>query len=504
MESLALVELLFHPICSTAFILFLVFLLQKWLKSSISDQSSPPSPPKIPIFGHLLNLGSLPHITLQAYARRHGPLFLLHIGSKPTIVASSAEMAREIMKTHDLIFADRPKSSISDKLLYDSRDIAASPCGEYWRQMKSIAVLHLLSNKRVHSFRSVREEEVKLMIQNIRQNPASVNLSHEFSRLTNDVICRVALGRKYGAVAGEDKFRDILPQFVKLLGSFSVRDFVPWLGWIDGISGMDAKAKKVAKELDDFVDRVIQDHVHADYNPEEQSQDLVDVLLSIQRQDSIGFPPLEMKSIKALILDMFAGGTDTIYTVLEWTMSELLRHPEAMKKLQSEVKEVAGEKEYVSEDDLEKMHYLKAVIKETLRLHPPIPLLVPRECIQDVKLKGYHIKRGTLVMINAWAIGRDPQVWGSDAEEFQPNRFINSGIDFKGHDFELIPFGAGRRGCPGVLFATIIGEIALANAVCKFEWTLPGGTDAKSLDMTMASGLTIHRRFPLVAVATPC
>lgn len=200
---------------------------------------------------------------------------------------------------------------------------------------------------------------------------------------------------------------------------------------------------------------------------------------------------------------MFAAGTDTTYTVLEWAMSELLKHPEVMKKLQNEVREKAGEKEYINEDDLEKMLYLKAVMKETLRLHPPIPLLVPRESTQDIKLKSYQIKARTRVMINAWAIGRDPEVW-EDAEEFRPERFLNNPIDFKGHDFMLIPFGAGRRGCPGVLFAMAVSEMAIANVAGKFKWTLPGGVDNKDLDMTEVSGLSIHRKFPLIAMASPC
>uniref|UniRef100_A0A0A0LP22 Cytochrome P450 n=1 Tax=Cucumis sativus TaxID=3659 RepID=A0A0A0LP22_CUCSA len=296
-------QLSLYSISFTAFILLLIFLLQKRLLSS--SQSSPPSPPaKIPIFGHLLSLGSLPHLTLQNYARLHGPLFLLRLGSVPTLVVSSSELARDIMKTHDLIFANRPKSSISDKLLYGSRDVAASPYGEYWRQMKSVCVLHMLSNKRVQSFRCVREEEVKLMIEKIEQNPVGVNLTEILSGLTNDVVCRVGLGRKYRV--GEDgvKFMSLLKKFGELLGSFSVRDFIPWLGWIDWISGLDGKANRIAKELDEFFDRVIEDHM----NPEnkemrnfDEQKDLVDVLLWIQRENSIGFP-LEMESIKALIL----------------------------------------------------------------------------------------------------------------------------------------------------------------------------------------------------------
>ena len=301
METLQTLQtLLLHPISFTAFVLILIFLLQKWLLSNQNtSKASPPSPPKHPIFGHLLKLGRLPHITLQNYARRYGPLFLLHLGAKPTIVVSSPQLARDIMKTHDLIFANRPKSRMADKLLYGSKDISMSPYGEYWRQIRSIGVLHLLSNNRVQSFRCVREQEVKAMIHNIQHNPLSVNLTELFSGLTNDVICRVALGRKYGIGEDGTKFRSLLLQFGESMASFSIRDFIPWLGWIDGITGLDVQAKRVAKELDVFLDRVIQDHVHPENRDEHN--DLVDTLLCIKTEDSVGFP-LEMDSIKALIL----------------------------------------------------------------------------------------------------------------------------------------------------------------------------------------------------------
>ncbi len=173
-----------------------------------------------------------------------------------------------------------------------------------------------------------------------------------------------------------------------------------------------------------------------------------------------------------------------------------------MKKLQNEVRVIDGTKKDIIEDDLDKMHYLKAVIKEVLRLHPPFPLLVPRESIQDAKTQGYDIAAGTQVIINAWAIGRDPMSW-DEPEEFQPERFLNSSIDFRGHDFQLIPFGAGRRGCPGINFSMATIELVLANLVHYFDWTLPGGAKGEDLDMTECVGITIHRKFPLIAVATP-
>ena len=199
---------------------------------------------------------------------------------------------------------------------------------------------------------------------------------------------------------------------------------------------------------------------------------------------------------------MFAAGSDTTYTVLEWAMTELLRHPQVMRQLQNEVRGIAQGKLLITEDDLDKMQYLKAVIKETLRLHPPVPLLLPRESTRGAKIMGYDIEAGTQVITNAWAIGRDPLLW-DEAEEFRPERFLNSSIDFIGKDFELIPFGAGRRGCPGTLFAAMAIEVALANLVHRFDWEVGGGGRREDLDMTECTGLTIHRKVPLLAVATP-
>ncbi|XP_059638476.1 cytochrome P450 71A8-like isoform X2 [Cornus florida] len=200
--------------------------------------------------------------------------------------------------------------------------------------------------------------------------------------------------------------------------------------------------------------------------------------------------------------DIFVGGTDTTSTVLEWAMTELLRHPRVMNDVQNEVREILKGKPHITADDLDKMHYLKAVVKETVRLHPPFPLL-GREASEDVRVMGYDIPAGTAVIINAWAIGRDPATW-VEPEEFQPERFLNSSIDFRGHDFELIPFGAGRRGCPGTSFAIATNEFVLANLMHKFNWALPGGAKGEHLDLTECSGVTIRRGIPLLAVATPC
>ncbi|XWS47865.1 hypothetical protein CRYUN_Cryun13aG0022200 [Craigia yunnanensis] len=502
--------------------LFFVIFLIKWiltLPAAANNNKSLqlPSPPMLPILGNLHQLGRYPHISLSSLAQRYGPLMMLRFGSMPVLVISSADAAREIMKTHDLIFSNRPIFGAGEKLLYHGKNLSTAQYGEYWRQMRSISVLHLLSNKRVQSFKTVREEEIDLFIDKIKESSflsLQVDLSEMFVTLTNDVICRVAFGRKYGGEdEGDKNFREVL-EFFFLLGSFNVGTFIPWLSWINLVNGIHFKVDRVAKWFDTFLDKVIDEHTDdrkrsmrggegsSTVENDDKNKDFVDVLLGIQKDNDIAGFSLERDGIKGLILDMFAGGTDTTYTVLEWAMAELLRHPEVMKQVQNEVRHIGNVKSNITEDDLDKMHYLKAVIKETLRLYPPAPLLVPRLSSQDVQIKGYDIAAGTLVFTNAWAIGRDPATWDA-SDEFRPERFLNNPIDIKGHDFQLIPFGAGRRGCPGLSFAMVMIEVVLANLVYKFDWSLPAGATGEDLDMTQCIGLVAHRKVHLNAVATP-
>ncbi|CAI8618189.1 unnamed protein product [Vicia faba] len=311
----------------------------------------------------------------------------------------------------------------------------------------------------------------------------------------------VVIGKRCREGRGK-KLRQVLSEFMELLGTICIGDYIPWLDWLGKVNGVYRKTEKVAKYLDEFIEEVIEDHIsrRSDEDVGVGDNDFVDVLLSVQKTNAIGFP-VDRTTIKALILDMLFDGSDTTYTVLEWAMTELLRHQTVMHKLQDEVRTVVGDKTRVAEEDLVNMNFLKAVIKETLRLHLSVPLLVSRRCMEDIKLDGYDIAVGTQVIVNAWAIARDPSSW-EEPLEFKPERFMNSSIDFKGLDFELIPFGAGRRGCPGMSFAIALNELVLANLVCQFDWKLPDGVAGKDLDMSETVGITCHRKYPLLAVAT--
>ncbi|CAN1245182.1 Cytochrome P450 736A117, partial [Linum grandiflorum] len=487
-----------HPLHLLLLILTLV-IFTKWLTSS-KPLNSPPSPPKLPIIGnlHQLHATDQPHRTLRSMAQKHGPLMLLHLGSFPTLVVSSVDAAQEILMAHDLVFSNRPYSGIMNRLLYNSRDLALAPYGEYWRQLRSVCVLHLLNQRRVGSFRSIREQEARLLVAKIEDRIGNrFDLSEMLAEITYDVVCRVALGSKYGEEKGNDDDGIIKgKEFKKLMATVNLSDFFSWLSWINRFNGLNRRVDQIFSRLDEFLDQVVEDHHKSEDDDDGDDKDLVDVLLQIQRESSDS--SIDQDTIKAIVLDMFAAGMDTTSTALEWTMTEILKNPRVMNKLQYEIRTITGnERRNVTEDDIKQMRYLKAVLKESLRLHLPFPLLTPRESSRDVRVLGYDVPAKTRVIINAWAIARDPMIW-EEPEEFRPERFLESSIDFRGRDFELIPFGAGRRGCPGVSFATAAIEITVASLLHKFDWS------AEGLEADEATGVSsVHKKTPLVVVATP-
>lgn len=496
----------------SAAVICIVVLLSTWVlfrkihRTSNKLEKLPPGPPPWPIIGHLHMIGKLPHRNLATLSQRYGPLMSLRLGSIPTVIVSSAQMAQQFLKTHDHVFCSRPPMRCAENLFYNSTDLTFLPYGHYWRLARRICVSELLSPKRLEYFRFQREEEVSVtMIRSLLHKCATgsnavVDVTETVSAVVIDILCRLVFGRKYSDGEGYDSrgFRAMVPEVSSLLGAFDIGDFIPYLKWMD-LQGLGRQEKKIHRRADAFYEKLIEDHlVQSDL---QKPRDFVDVLLAVS-ENTTPEVNLGRESIKPLLMDMLHAGTDTTSTALEWAMTELLKRPLLMKKAQEELENVVGPNRKVRESDLPHLPYLHAVVKETLRLYPPAPLMVPHESLHSCSLLGYEIPGKTRVIINAWAIGRDPTSW-EDAEEFKPERFMGRSVDVKGQDFQLIPFGSGRRGCPGIQLAMVAVEFVLAQLLHCFDWRLPEGIQGPDLDMNEKFGISTRRAVSLLAVPTP-
>ncbi|XP_061376226.1 cytochrome P450 71D8-like [Gastrolobium bilobum] len=490
---------------------FFFFLLFHWLAKYYKPKSSlahklPPGPTKLPLIGNLHQLalaGSLPHHALRKLSHKYGPLMHLQLGEIPLVVVSSPRLAKEIMKTHDIAFVNRPQLLAPQILAYGSTDIAFAPYGDYWRQMRKICTMELLSAKRVQSFSYVREDETAKFIQSIRSSAGStINLTSRIFSLVSSSVSRAAFGNKS---KDQDEFVSLVRESIALNGGFELNDLFPSMKPLHILTGLKPKLEKIHKRADQILENIVTMHQEKQARAKEvkgdaKQEDLVDVLLRIQQSCSLEIQ-ITTRNIKAVIWDVFAAGTDTSSTTIEWAMSEMMKNPRVREKAQAELRQAFRGKDTIIETDLEELSYLKSVIKETLRLHPPSPLLIPRECTEFTNIEGYDIPVKTKVMINAWALGRDPGYW-SNADKFMPERFDGSSIDFKGNNFEYIPFGAGRRMCPGMSFGLASVVLPLALLLYHFNWELPNRMKPEDFDMTEHFGMAVGRESGLCLIPT--
>ncbi|KAK6775378.1 hypothetical protein RDI58_026379 [Solanum bulbocastanum] len=482
------------PIC-------LIFLLLKAKRKG--KNKLPPGPIGLPFIGNLHQFDSLaPHIYFWKLSKKYGKIFSFKLTSHvPIIVVSSVKLAKEVLKTQDLVFCSRPSLVGQQKLSYNGHDIGFAPYNDYWREMRKICVLHLFSLKKVQLFNPIREDEVSRMINKIYQqvgNSQVTNLSNLMISLNSTIICRVAFGVRFDEEAHERKrFDYIMAEAQAMLASFFVSDFFPSLSWIDKLTGLTDKLEKNFKDLDDFYEELIEQH-HNPNRPKSMEGDIIDLLLQLKKEQ-LTPTDLSLEDIKGILMNVLLAGSDTSAAVVVWAMTMLIKNPKTMKKVQEEIRNLIGNKGIVNEDDIQNMSYLKAVIKETLRLFPPAPLLIPRESMKKSTLEGYEFQPRTIVYVNAWAIARDPEIW-ENPEEFMPERFLNSDIDFKGQDYELIPFGAGRRGCPGLALGVASVELALSNLLYAFDWELPYGLKKEDIDINGRPGITVNKKNDLCLI----
>uniref|UniRef100_A0A0E0KLK4 4-hydroxyphenylacetaldehyde oxime monooxygenase n=1 Tax=Oryza punctata TaxID=4537 RepID=A0A0E0KLK4_ORYPU len=470
----------------------------------------PPGPARLPVLGNLLQLGALPHRSLRALARRHGPVMMLRLGTVPAVVVSSPEAAQEVLRTHDAGCCSRPASPGPMRLSYGYKDVAFAPYDGYGRAARRLFVAELFSAPHVQAAWHARQDQVEKLIGKLTKSESKpVELNDHIFSLTDGIIGAVAFGSIYGTerFAGRKRFHHLLDDVMDMLASFSAEDFFPNTAagrLVDHLTGLVARRERVFQQLDAFFEMVIEQHLDSSTTDSGGGGNLVDALIGLWKQGKqYGDLRFTREHVKAIIFDAFIGGIGTSSVTILWAMAELIRAPRVMRKVQGEIRAAVGGRDggMVQPDDLPRLAYLKMVVKETLRLHPPATLLMPRETMRHVMIGGYDVPARTRVLVNAWAIGRDAARW-EEPEVFDPDRFETKRVDFNGGHFELLPFGSGRRICPGIAMGAANVEFTLANLLHCFEWALPEGMSPEELSMEESGGLVLHRKAPLVLVPT--
>ncbi|XP_061348238.1 geraniol 8-hydroxylase-like [Gastrolobium bilobum] len=459
----------------------------------------PPGPPGIPFFGNLLSLDPELHSYFAGLARTHGPIFKLRLGSKLGIVLSSPSTAREVLKDHDTVFANRDVPAAGRAATYGGSDIVWTPYGPEWRMLRKVCVLKMLSNTTLDSVYYLRRKEVRKTVGYLYSRIGSpVNVGEQVFLTMLNVITNMMWG---GAVDGAEReslgaeFREAVAEMTHLLGKPNLSDFFPGLARFD-LQGVEKQMNALVPRFDRIFEKMISQRQRV--KMEKESKDFLQFLLNL-KDEGDSKTPMTMTHIKALLMDMVVGGSDTSSNTIEFAMAEMMHKPEVMKRVQEELEVVVGKDNTVEESHIHKLPYLHAVMKETLRLHSTLPLLVPHCPSETTIIGGYTIPKGSRVFVNVWAIHRDPSIWERPLE-FDPTRFLDSKWDYSGSDFNYFPFGSGRRICAGIAMAERTVLYSLATLVHLFDWTIP---QREKLDISEKFGIVLKKKIPLVAIPTP-
>ncbi|CAI8587463.1 unnamed protein product [Vicia faba] len=476
-----------------------------------------------PIVGHLpiFNGTQSPHRVLGDLADKYGPIFTIKLGLKHAIIINNWEMAKECFTTNDMALSSRPKLVATQHLAYKGAMFGFAPYGPYWRHLRKIVTLEILTNRRIEQQQHIRVSEVRTSIKELfdvwsskrsesnSSNYVLVDMKQWFTHITFNMVLRMVVGKRYfGArtnVEEEEAKRCVkaLKEMMHLFGVITVGDVIPCLKLFD-FGGHVKAMNETLKELDNILNEWLKERRHERSLGEKlegEDKDIMDVLLYLLDGKIIeGFDSDTI--VKATILVLFAGGTDTSSVTLTWALGLLLKNPHAMKKAVEELDIHIGKTRRVNESDITKLVYIQAIVKETLRLYPAAPLSGPHEFSENCTLGGYQVKKGTRLITNLVKIHTDPNVW-PDPLEFKPERFLTThkDIDVRGNHFELLPFGSGRRMCPGISFGLQMVHYSLASILHSFEILNP--TTPELVDLTEEFGLTNTKATPLEVLVKP-
>ncbi|OWM71937.1 geraniol 8-hydroxylase-like [Punica granatum] len=461
----------------------------------------PPGPRPLPVIGNLLELGSLPHRSLTKLASAHSPIMSLKLGSITTVVVSSASMAREILQTHDVSFSNRLIPDSSTPFRHHEHGLPWVPVSPLWRNLRRICNVHLFAPKALDSNQHLRHQKIQELsayVKKCSETGSSVNIGEAAFRTSLNLLGSTILSMDLADPTSESakEFKELVGQIMVEVGKQNVADYFPVLKWLDP-QGVRQRMTSYGRRMLDIFGTIIKNRLqHQNVSGFGRKNDMLETLLDLSKDKEEG---LDLVLIEHLFLDLFGAGTDTTSSTLEWAMAELLRNPEKLSKAQAELEQVIGRGNPVKESDIARLPYIQATVKETFRMHPAAPLLLPRRARATVQVGGYTIPEGAQILVNVWAVGRDTATW-KNPDEFIPERFLGLDMDVKGRNFELLPFGGGRRICPGTPLAIRMLHLMLGSLLNFSNWRLEDGVSPETMEMGEKFGITLQKAQPLRAV----
>lgn len=476
-----------------SFLIFIPFFLLIFKQLVPKSTNLPPGPRRWPLLGNLLQIGKTPHVSLAKFAQIHGPLISVKLGTQLVVVASSPASAAEILKSQDRLLSVRsvPKVATYELSVIDQHSIVfSSDLSNQWKFLRAFCRTHLFSPKAVESQAALREKKVSEMMNFLRSRKGeTVKISEILFGTILNTLGNLFFSKDLCDLDYETNtsgIKHVIRKFVELGAMPNISEFYPLFDALD-LQGLRKQTEIYQNRLVNIWSEIVKEKRQA---ISRSSSDFLDAMIDN------GFSDLQ---VDILLMELISAGSDTTTSTIEWAMAELLRNKGAMRKLKAELASKLGENDIITESNVSELPYLAACVKETLRIHPPTPFLIPRRAPETCKIMDYTIPKNSKLFVNAWAIGRDSNTW-EDALSFRPERFLNSNVDFRGQDFEFIPFGAGRRICPGLGFARQEIQLILASLIHYFEWSLPNGEDPMQLDMEDKFGVTIQKEKPLLIV----
>ncbi|KAK4481783.1 hypothetical protein RD792_012694 [Penstemon davidsonii] len=467
----------------------------------------PPGPRPLPIVGNLYDLKPVLVRCFTEWSQTYGPIFSVYFGSHLSVVVNSPELAKEVLKDKDQLLANRNRTRQIAKFSKNGMDLIWSDYGPHYVKVRKLCTLELFSMKRIDALRPIREDEVTAMVESIfkdcvkTENVGKPLVLREYLGMMAFLhITRLSFGKRFmnsdGIIDEQgEELKGILNGAIKLGSKKSFAEFLPWLRFLfkaenDALAEHDYRA-------DTFTKKIMQEHTLARKKTGNTKAHFVDALLTLQKEYD-----LSEDTIIGLLWDMISAGMDTTTITVEWALAEMVRNPRVQEKIQDELDRVIGTDRVMTEADIPNLPYLQCVVKECFRMHPPTPLMLPHKGNTNVKIGGYDIPKGATVSVNAWAIARDPKLW-KDPLAFRPERFQEEDIDMKGTDYRLLPFGSGRRICPGAQLAINLVSSMLGHMVHHFTLTPPPGIKPEDMDMMEQPGTVTYMRTPVQAVLTP-